>query len=104
MRNTLPLFSKTTSPSLTASLFYLLDSRDRAQDSTAVGPLIPSCSSPTARRYQSQHKADGNVFTDTAADLSESANVKEADCCDLGNTLFHRQFGIEQNAKVAHDV
>ena len=56
------------------------------------------------RRYQSQHKADGNVFADMGVDLAESSNVKEADCCDLGNTLFHRQFGIEQNAKVAHDV
>jgi len=56
------------------------------------------------RRYQSQHKADGDVFADTAADLAESANVEEADCCDLGNMLLHRQFRIEQNVKVAHDV
>jgi len=32
-----------------------------AQASTAAGPRTPNCSSPT-RRYQSQHKADGNVF------------------------------------------
>jgi len=47
---------------------------------------------------------DGDVFADTAADLAVSANVEEADCCDLGNMLLHRQFRIEQNAKVAHDV
>jgi len=47
---------------------------------------------------------DGDIFADTAADLAESANVEEADCCDLGNMLFHRQFRIEQNAKIAHDV
>jgi len=74
-----------------------------ARESTAAGPRTPSCSSPTAR-YQSQHKADSDVFADTAADLAESANVEEADCCDLGNMLLHRQFRIEQNAKVAHDV
>ena len=53
----------------------------------AVGLLTPSCSSPVA-----------------ATDLAESANVEEADCCDLGSMLLHCQFGIEQNAKVAHDV
>jgi len=42
--------------------------------------------------------------TCTTADLSESANVEEADCCDLGSMLLHRQFRMKQNAKVAHDV
>jgi len=35
---------------------------------------------------------------------AELANVEEADCCDLGSVLLHRQFGVEQNAKVAHDI
>jgi len=55
-------------------------------------------------RYQRQHKEDGDAFANMAADLAESANVEEADCYDLGNMLLHRQFRIEQNAKVAHDV
>ena len=37
-------------------------------------------------------------------DYCNSVNVEEAHCCDLGNMLLHRQFRIEQNAKVAHDV
>jgi len=46
------------------------------------------------RRYQSQHKADSDVFADTAMDMAESANVEEADCCDLGNMLLYHQFRI----------
>ena len=72
-----------------------------ARESIAAGQRTPSCSSTTAALSK---PTQGDVFADTAADLAESANVEEAHCCDLGNMLLHRQFRIEQNAKVTHDV
>jgi len=44
------------------------------------------------------------IATNMLADLAELANVEEADCCNLYNMLLHRQFGIEQNAKITHDT
>jgi hypothetical protein len=47
---------------------------------------------------------DGDVFSDTTADLAQPTDVVETDRCDLGDVLLHRQLTVEKNANVTYDV